>query len=49
MADMVNFFNSHIKGKKFTYVVMGNKNKLDMDYLKSLGEFKEITLEDVGY
>ena len=50
LNDMNEFFKEHIANKPFTFLVMGNKENLDMDYLKSLGEFKEVTLEDLfGY
>jgi len=50
LNDMEQFFNQHIKGKNYTYLVIGDKTKLNMDYLKSLGEFKELTLEEIfGY
>ena len=47
---MGQFFTNHVKGKQYVFLVMGDKNKLNMDYLKSLGEFKELTLEEIfGY
>lgn len=50
LNDMEQFFNQHVKGKKYTYLVIGDKTKLDMDYLRSLGEFKELTMEEIfGY
>ncbi len=50
LNDMNEFFKEHIANKPYTFLVMGNKENLDMDYLKSLGEFKEVTLEDLfGY
>jgi len=48
--EMEKFFNENIKGSQYTYTIIGNKETLDMDYLKSLGEFKEVTLEEIfGY
>ncbi|OWY23334.1 insulinase family protein [Sphingobacteriales bacterium UPWRP_1] len=50
LTDMEQFFTNHVKGKQYVFLVMGDKNKLNMDYLKSLGEFKELTLEEIfGY
>lgn len=50
MEEMKTFFNQHIAGKTYTIIVLGDKTKLDMTYLKSLGEFKELNLEEVfGY
>jgi len=50
MDDLKNFFNSYIKEKKFTYCMVGNLKDLDMNTLKSLGEVKEIPLNELfGY
>lgn len=45
-----NFFNTHIKNKKFTYCILGNKETIDFKNLEQLGKFKELSLEEVfGY
>lgn len=50
MGDLDRFFEAHISDRTYTYLVIGDRTKLDMDYLKSLGEFRELTLEEVfGY
>lgn len=50
MQDMQKFFDEHIKNRTYTILVLGDKTKLDMAYLKTLGEFKELSLEEVfGY
>ena len=36
-----------IKGRKYTVLVLGSKESVDMEYLKSLGTVKELTLEEV--
>lgn len=41
------YHSSKIKDRKFTILVLGDKSKLDMNYLKSLGSFEELTLKDV--
>lgn len=44
------FHAKHIKGRKYTYMVLGDKDKIDLEYLQTLGEFKEIPLKDLfGY
>jgi hypothetical protein len=44
------FFNEHIKNKKFTYCVLGNKADINMKDLEPLGNVKELSLEEVfGY
>jgi zinc protease len=50
MKDLEDFFNSYIKGKKYTYCIIGNLKVLDMKALKELGEVKKIPLKDLfGY
>jgi len=50
MQDMQNFFNDHISDRHFTIIVMGNRTKIDINYLKTMGTFKEMTLEEIfGY
>ncbi len=46
-ADLVKFYEANIKGKQYNYIILGDKNKLDMEFIKSLGEFKELTLEEI--
>lgn len=44
------FFNTNYKNVKYHYMIMGNKEKLNMEELKKYGEFTELTLEDIfGY
>lgn len=50
MADLKTFFDSHVKGKPFTYLVIGKKENVDFKVLESLGAVKELSLEEVfGY
>jgi predicted Zn-dependent peptidase len=50
MEDMEDFFNTNIKGKNYTYLVIGKKDHVDMEALASLGEVKELSLEEIfGY
>jgi predicted Zn-dependent peptidase len=50
MDELENFFATHIKGKAYTFLVLGNKENLDMSVLERLGSFRELTLEEVfGY
>ena len=49
-ADLETFFNEYIKDRNYNFLVMGNKETLDMEYLKSLGDVQEVTLEELfGY
>lgn len=50
MDEIQRFFDSHVRNRNYTFVVMGSNSKLDMDYLRSIGTFKEVTLDDIfGY
>lgn len=39
MSELEEFFNKNIKGQKYTTVVIGNKNEIDMDSLSKLGKW----------
>lgn len=50
MTDLKAFFEKHVKGKSFTYLVIGKKESVDFKVLESLGTLKELKLEEVfGY
>jgi zinc protease len=41
------FFNQNIKGKTYTYIVLGKKEDVDFNVLKKVGNVEELTLEQV--
>jgi len=44
------FFDSNIKDKPYTYLVIGKKSEMDMSALEKLGPVQELTLEEIfGY
>ena len=50
LSDVHQFFDQHVKGKKYVYLVLGGKGDLDMKSLAKLGPVKELTLEELfGY
>ncbi|MBI1192204.1 MAG: insulinase family protein [Bacteroidetes bacterium] len=50
MAALRSFFQKEIAGKQHTYLVMADRSKVNMDLLRGLGEFRELSLEEVfGY
>jgi predicted Zn-dependent peptidase len=50
MKDVHDFFDKHVKGKKYVYLVLGGKGDLDMKALAKLGPVKELSLEQIfGY
>jgi hypothetical protein len=39
-----------VKGRQFTWLVLGERERIDFTYLKKIGKVVELTLEDVfGY
>jgi predicted Zn-dependent peptidase len=46
-ADLKAFQEKHVKGRKFTILVLGDKKRVDMEYLKTLGEVKELALDEI--
>jgi len=50
LSDMRGFIDGHIKKEHYAYLVIGNKEDMDMDFLNTLGEVRELTLEEIfGY
>ncbi len=48
--DFEKFFNDNIKNQNYSYLIFGKKDILDQKALKSLGEVKELSIEDLfGY
>lgn len=47
---MEDFFDEYIKGKNYIYLVVGNKEDIDMEELGKLGKLEELSLEEIfGY
>lgn len=50
MDELRNFYNSHIKSKPFTYLILGNTKVIDKKVLNKMGTTKQLTLEELfGY
>lgn len=50
LKDLKTFFDANIKGNNYTYLVIGNKELVDVEVLKEMGEYQELTLEELfGY
>ena len=47
LKEVQEFFDQHFKGKNYNYLLVGNKNKLDMNSLKKVGQFKELSLNEI--
>jgi predicted Zn-dependent peptidase len=49
MDDVKKFHESRVKGD-FTYIVLGNKEKINLEFMSKFGEVKEVSLEELfGY
>jgi predicted Zn-dependent peptidase len=50
LNDVELFQQNNIENIPYTYCVLGDKNMVDFDYLKTLGEVKELSQEEMfGY
>lgn len=50
LNNLKQFFDDKIKGKDFTYCVIGKRDEVDFEALKKLGKVKELSLEEIfGY
>ena len=50
LDDVAKFQQSFIKGRPYTYCILGDKNDLDMNYIGSLGKIKFLSQEEIfGY
>ena len=50
LDDVVKFQQEFIKGRAYTYCILGDKHDLDMKYLQSLGKIKHLSQEEIfGY
>jgi zinc protease len=47
ITDLKSFFEQNIKGRKYTYLVLGNRKSVDAKVLKKLGQYEELSLEKV--
>ncbi len=50
LPDMESFFDSFIKGRNYSYLVVGNTRMLDFNVLKKIGEVNILSMEEIfGY
>lgn len=50
LPQLTSFYNAEVKPLKYNTAIIGKKENLDMDAMKKLGEFTEVTLEEIfGY
>ena len=50
LGDVHKFFDEHVKGKKYTYLVIGKKGDLNLDALNAIGPVQELQYNELfGY
>lgn len=48
--DLVAFHEKYIKGRNYTYLILGNRERINFDLLNAIGPVKEMTVDEVfGY
>ncbi|MBK7409467.1 MAG: insulinase family protein [Saprospirales bacterium] len=45
--DLLAFQRKYVQGRNYTLLVLGSKDHVDMDYLKSIGPVRELTLTEI--
>lgn len=49
-TDLMDYHQKHVKGRQYTWLVLGERERVDFQYLKKIGKVQELTLEQVfGY
>ncbi len=49
-ADLIHYQQRHVKGRQYTWLVLGDRQRIDFAYLQKIGKVQELTLEEVfGY
>lgn len=50
LSDLINYQKKYVKGRTYTWLVLGERERIDFKYLKQIGKVQEMTLEEVfGY
>ncbi|MBN2856866.1 MAG: insulinase family protein [Candidatus Delongbacteria bacterium] len=50
LDELYRFYEENIKGRNYFYLIMADKEKVDLEALKELGEVEEVSLEQIfGY
>jgi len=50
VEDLKKFQEANVKDRKYSYLVLGDRKKLNMEYLKTIGTVEELSLEQIfGY
>jgi predicted Zn-dependent peptidase len=50
VEDLLRYQRENIKGRAFTWMILGERDRIDFEFLKKIGPVKELKLEDLfGY
>ena len=50
LADLTDFYNTELKPLKYNTAIIGKKENIEVETLKKMGDFKELTLTEIfGY
>lgn len=50
VKNLVDFHEEYVRGRAYTFLVMGSKSHVDLEYLENFGALREVTLDEVfGY
>jgi predicted Zn-dependent peptidase len=48
--DLLAYQEQHVKGRRYTWLVIGERERIDFKYLRKIGKVEEMTIEEVlGY
>jgi hypothetical protein len=48
--DLVRYQQAFVQGRHYTWLVLGDRARIDFNYLKSIGKVTELSLEEIfGY
>jgi predicted Zn-dependent peptidase len=49
-SDLIDFQRNHVKGRHYSWLVLGERERIDFKYLQKIGKVVELSLEEVfGY
>lgn len=50
IQDLIDFQAKHVKNRHYTFMVLGDQKQIDMEYLKTFGDLRVLSMKDVfGY
>ena len=50
LEDLIEFQKQYVKGRHYSFMVLGDEKQIDIDYLSSFGALRKLSMEEVfGY